>query len=114
MAKNLCVVCGKDSSGFRVCVRCYHKSNRPCPGCGKPTPQLTVLGKPRKNPRCVACAASINAACRKVGHRCRVCKKRRRDVREQYQVCPDCLDIKTQCPVCKKPMPKYRKRGWLR
>lgn len=114
MAKNLCIICKKDSGNFRVCASCQSDSIIPCPDCGKPTPQITVMGKARKNKTCVACTASAKAYTHAVGKRCKICNIRRHDVDQKYQVCPDCFQEKTKCPQCGNDMPKYKKRGLLR
>ena len=108
------MICRKDSGKYRICEACRMASCKPCPECGKSTPQITVMGKPRINPTCTACTSHLKADTRRVGKRCKICKQRRHDVDQKYQVCPDCLAIKVPCPVCGQPMSRFKKRGLLR
>lgn len=114
MAKNLCVICKKDSGIFRVCASCQSDSIIPCPDCGKPTPQITVMGKARKNKTCVACTSSAKADTHKIGRSCAVCGIRSANIDFFYQLCKKCASIKSTCPICKGEMPKYIKRGGIR
>lgn len=114
MAKNKCIKCKIDSGNNRICDDCYRAAFAPCTECGKPTPTITTLGKPVKNTTCVSCTARLKAETRRIGITCKVCGKRTHDFSKAYQMCAECMSIEVLCPICDKPMPKYRKRGMLR
>lgn len=114
MAKNKCIQCSVDSGNNRICDACYRASFASCSECGRAKPTITTLGKPSKSTACVSCTTKLNANTRRIGITCKVCGKRTHDFHRAYQMCAKCISITVQCPICNKPMPKYRKRGMLR
>jgi len=108
-----CKIC-KSPTATIICKCCQSKTMTVCDTCGVPVPTIRRDGKPYKRARCSPCTTRSLAHTRRIGVKCRVCDNRKDETKQKYQVCPECQQITSICPMCNNVMPKYKKQGRLR